>query len=188
MQSFIKNKPAAQFPQKINQQTDVNSKQPNGKVTTDGKKIVKKNSKPPLSVAAFKPTAGMYKGKIVESKIACIWKLSSTAEKAQAASSMQKHESSKSTNLEKKMGLKSVLDRPAHVPTSVATSRPWIGSLGSSTRTVSAILTTNGNHYVGSNIPEESKLKVPEADKMLSKPRSSIYAQNKSTMETEERR
>lgn len=155
-----------------------------------GEKTVREFSKPTFSVVASKPTAGMYKGKIVESKIACIWKLSSTVEIAQAASSTLKYENPKSTNLEKKSRPKSVSDRPADVPRSVATSYPWIGSSCSSTRTVSAPLTSISyrNRYMGSDGTQNLKPKVPEADKMVTKPRSSIYSQTRFTMETKERR
>lgn len=222
VQSFIKNKPAVQFHQKINQKKldDVKSKRPDGKDATDGtplhrgrqlaesgpkdsqaflnepqlkgKKTVREFSKPPLSVVASKPTAGMYKGKIVQSKIACIWKFSSTVERAQAAlsTSTLKYQSPKSTDFEKKVRPKSVFAGPAHMPRSVATSCPQIASSCSSARPLSATLTSisDGNPDVGSARTQKLKPTGSEPDKMVSKSQSNIYSRTRFAMETKERR
>lgn len=134
----------------------------------------------------------MYKGKIVKSKIACIWKLSSTVERAQAAlsTSTLKYQSPKSTNFEKTVRPKSVFGSPAHVPQSVATSCPQIGSSCSSARPLLATLTSisYGNPDVGSARTQKLKPKVSEPDKMVSKYHSNIYSLNRFAMETKERR
>lgn len=97
--------------------------------------------------------------------------LNGTVDRAQAALSMLK-QSTKSTNLEKKMGPKSVFNRPAHVPRPVAISCPRVGS--SYVRTVSATLTSisDRNTYKGSGRTQKLKPKVTESDIVVSKPLS----------------
>lgn len=72
-----------------------------------------------LPPAASRPAPGMYKGKIVESKVACIWRGSSSVDRA-AASRPNQAESAK-------MGPKSVFGRPAHKCGSVAPGCPQVG-------------------------------------------------------------
>lgn len=73
--------------------------------------------KPPA--AASRPAPGMYKGRIVESKVACMWKGGSSVDRA-AASRLNQAESAK-------MGPKSASGRPAHKRGSVGPGCPRVG-------------------------------------------------------------
>eukprot|EP00066_Takifugu_rubripes_P026471 XP_011615737.1 PREDICTED: cytoskeleton-associated protein 2-like isoform X1 [Takifugu rubripes] len=127
-QSFIKNVPAAQFHQKG--AASVQSRQPDGRGKVQacrqasltapdnkGKAVVREVLKPPP--AASRPAPGMYKGKMVESKVACIWRGGSSVDRA-AASRLNQAGSAKT-------GPKSAFGRPAHKCGSVAPGGPRVG-------------------------------------------------------------
>lgn len=147
--------------------------------------MAREGSKAPLAAVAPKPTPGMYKGKIVESKVACIWKLSNTVDKAQAPSSRLNPHNPESCQ----MGSRSVFGKPAHKSGSVAPGCPRARPSCPSATSVPAPLTSYKNPYVGPDRTLKSRPKLPDGDKTAGKPVSSIPSQNRITMETcEERR
>lgn len=127
----------------------------------------------PQPALPLKAPPGTYRGKVVQSKVACIWKLSSTVERAAAMASMTKPGSHCGV-LEKKAGPKSALDRAGHGPGSVAPGWPRLGpSRPSAPATLSSI---------SSNTSKTSK----RGHRVDKPPR--VHSQNRITMETEGRR
>lgn len=127
-QSFIKNVPAAQFNQKGTARVQSMQPEGRGKVQAHrqvslaapeikGKTVVREVLKPPP--VASRPAPGMYKGKIVESKVACIWRGGSSVDRV-GASRLNQAESAK-------RGPKSAFGRPAHMFGSVAPGCPRVG-------------------------------------------------------------
>ncbi|XP_015256326.1 PREDICTED: cytoskeleton-associated protein 2-like isoform X2 [Cyprinodon variegatus] len=146
-----------------------------------------------------KPAPGMYKGRIVQSKIGSIWKSSDTLNAAAAA---PKPESEKVRDTAKKNRSRSVAEAPRQVPNrqvpmrskSVTdkphqVSRPAVGALRPAgfcstrppTRTIPAVASTKP----GGN--QNTKPKVPATEKKAFKPAvSSTLSQYRATMETAE--
>lgn len=157
------------------------------------KKMVAEVPKPPASVPSSKPAPGMYKGKIVQSKIGAIWKSGAPVVRAEPKASARKVESQKVGN-GTKVRSKSVADfhdtkRPA------VTSRPPAGSFSARppTRTVPVTLTSTSYRntnmtFTKKNGVESSKPKIPGTDKKVNKPISSTLSQYRFTMETAEER
>lgn len=175
------------------------------------KKMVAEVPKPPVTVSSSKPAPGMYKGKIVQSKIGAIWKSEAPVGRAEPKPSAPKAESQKVGNGTKVRSKsvadlhgtkkpvptkpKSALDRPVQVPKPAVTSRPLAGSFSARppTRTVPVTLTStsyrNSNMtFTKKNGVESSKPKIPQADKKVNKPVSSTLSQYRFTMETAEER
>lgn len=175
------------------------------------KKMVAEVPKPPASVPSSKPAPGMYKGKIVQSKIGAIWKSGAPVVRADTKPSAPKVESQKVGNGTKVRSKsvadlhdtkrpaqtrpKSALDRPVQVPKPAVTSRPPAGSFSARppTRTVPVTLTSTSYRntnmtFTKKNGMESSKPKIPGTDKKVNKPISSTLSQYRFTMETAEER
>lgn len=178
------------------------------------KKIVEEAPKPPAAVPSSKSAPGMYKGKIVQSKIGSIWKSSATAGGAYPKPSATKTESQRVGNVTKSRS-KSVVDLPGHGPQKPAltrsksaserpapvskpavTSRPPAGfrSARPPARTFPATLTstssrnTNVASTKGTGI-QNSRPKIQVTDRKVNKPPvSSSLSQYRFTMETTEER
>lgn len=176
------------------------------------RKMVQEASKPPAAVPSSRPAPGMYKGKIVQSKIGSIWKSSTSISDADPKPSAPKIES-KSVGYVAKSRSKSVTDhvrrdvhkpaptrsksvseRPVKVSKPSITSRPpaVFRSARPPARAVPATLTNTGTRNVkvaatkGSQI---SKPKVPVTDRKVNKPPvSSTISQYRLHMETTEER
>ncbi|XP_070700405.1 cytoskeleton-associated protein 2 [Pempheris klunzingeri] len=164
------------------------------------KKMVAEAPKPPTTVPSSKPAPGMYKGKIVQSKIGSIWKSSTTAGGAQLKPPAPKTESRRLGNVSKSRS-KSVAEldgrgtlNPALKP-SVA-RRPPAGfhSARPAARTVRATVTctssrnTNVAPTKGSGT-QSLKPKIPVTDKKVNKPPvTSTLSQYRLTMESAEER
>ncbi|XP_044079207.1 cytoskeleton-associated protein 2 [Siniperca chuatsi] len=176
--------------------------------------IVAEAPKPPAAVPSSKSAPGMYKGKIVQSKIGSIWKSSATAGRADVKPSAPETESQRVGNVTKirsksvadlpghhtqkpaQTRSKSVLERPAQVSKPAVTSRPPAGfcSARPPARTVPATLTntssrnTNMAPTKGSGT-QNSKPKILVTEKKVNKlPVSSTLSQYRFTMETAEER
>lgn len=138
------------------------------------KKIIAAVPKPPATVLTSKPAPGMYKGKIVQSKIGSIWKSSSTVQPAQTRS-------------------KSVLNRPAHMSKPSVANCPPSGSFSAHppARTVPATQTSIGYSKTNVVFPKKSgtmrtKSEIPATDKRVNKPVTSTLSQYRFTKETAE--
>ncbi|XP_070773909.1 cytoskeleton-associated protein 2 [Enoplosus armatus] len=165
-------------------------------------KIVMEAPKPPAAVPS-RSAPGMYKGKIVQSKIGSIWKSSATVGgadpkppapkterqwvgnmkqvRSKSIAELPGHRTQKPTQTRSK----SVLDRPAQVSKPAVTSRAGFYSARPPARTVPATLTSTSK---GSGT-QNSKPKVPVTDKKVNKlPVASTYSQYRFTMETAEER
>lgn len=175
------------------------------------KKIVAEVRKPPAAVPSSKPAPGMYKGKIVQSKIGAIWKSSATVGRAEPKPSAPKAESQKVGNVTKIRSksvadlpdhgapkpaqTRSKLDRPAQVSKPAVTSRPPAGSFSAHPPTRTAPATLTSTSYRNTNVAftkrngtESSKPKIPGTDKVNKPPVSSNLSQYRFTMETVEER
>ncbi|XP_040906742.1 cytoskeleton-associated protein 2 [Toxotes jaculatrix] len=178
------------------------------------KKIAAEAPKPPAAVQTSKSAPGMYKGKIVQSKIGSIWKSSSSLDKADPKLSAPQTESQRVGNVSKSRSKsvadlpghgtqkpaptrsKSVVDRPAQVSKPAVINRPPAGfySARPPARTVPATLTSTSSRNTtvaptkGSGT-QNSKPKLPVTDKKVNKPPvSSTLSQYRFTMETAEER
>lgn len=174
------------------------------------KKIVAEVPKPPAAVPSSKPAPGMYKGKIVQSKIGAIWKSSATVGRAEPKPSAPKAEVGNVTKTRSKSVAdlpghgtqkpaqtrsKLVLDRPAQVSKPAVTSRPPAGSFSARPPTRTAPATLTSTSYRNTNVAftkrngtESSKPKIPGTDKVNKPPVSSNLSQYRFTMETAEER
>lgn len=177
------------------------------------RKIVAEAPKPPAAVASSKSAPGMYKGKIVQSKIGSIWKSSATMGGADPKPSAPKTERQRVGNVTKirsksvadrpghgtqkpaQTRSKSVLDRPAYMSKPAVTSRPPAGfcSARPPARTVPATLTSTSSRNTKGPTKgcgtQNSKPKIPVTDKKVNKPPvSSTLSQYRFSMETAEER
>lgn len=178
-----------------------------------GKKIVAEGPKPPAAVPPPKSALGMYKGKIVESKIGAIWKSSATVGRTDPKPLAPKTESKRVGNVTKirsksvadlpgrstqnpaQTRSKSVLDRPAQVSRPAVTSRPPAGfySARPPARTVPATLTSTSTRntsmaFTKRSGTQNSKPKIQVTEKVNKPPVSSTISQYRFTMETAEER
>lgn len=196
--------------------TDVKQRQTHSKAflteqAAKDKKIVAEAPKPPAAVPPSKPAPGMYKGKIVQSKIGSIWKSSSSINGADPKPAAPKTESQRVGNVAK-MRCKSVSDlphkpaqtrsrlgseRPAQASKPAVTSRPAAGfcSARPPARSVPATLTsttvrsTSVTFTKKSASQNQSKPKIPVTDKKVNKPPvSSTTSQYRFTLDTAEER
>ncbi|KAK9536111.1 hypothetical protein VZT92_005922 [Zoarces viviparus] len=177
------------------------------------KEIVAEAPKPPAPGPSSKSTLGMYKGKIVQSKIGSIWKSTATVGGADPKPSAPKTEGQRVGNEMKRRSKsvadlpghgtwkavqtrsKSVTDRPAQVTKPAAASRPaGLNSARPPVRTVPTTLasTSSRNAKVaptkGSGA-HNAKPKIPVTNKQVNKPLvSSALSQYRYTMETAEER
>ncbi|XP_078121365.1 cytoskeleton-associated protein 2 isoform X2 [Sander vitreus] len=178
------------------------------------KKMVAEAPKPPAAVPSSKPAPGMYKGKIVQSKIGSMWKSTATVGGADPKPPAPKAEVQRVGNVTKRRSIsvadlpvhvsqkpaatrtKSVSDEAARVSKPPATSRPRAGLYNArpAARTVPATLagTSSRNAKVapakGSGT-RSAKPKIPAADKKVTKPPvSNALSQYRFTMETAEER
>ncbi|XP_028277485.1 cytoskeleton-associated protein 2 [Parambassis ranga] len=161
------------------------------------KKMVVEAPKPPASVASLKCAPGMYKGKVVQSKIGSIWKSSAAGMATNPKPSAPKPESQRVGNVAKsrsksvehdktkheKTRSKSVPSRPVQVPKAPASSHP-------PTRTIPATLTaTRSTKMTVAPTKLSSKPKTSMTDKKINKaPVSSTLSQYRLTMESAEER
>lgn len=175
------------------------------------KKIVAEVPKLPAAVPSSKPAPGMYKGKIVQSKIGSIWKLSATVGGTEPKPSGLRQESQKVGNVTKirsrsvadlpghnmqrpaQTRSKSVVDKPAQVSKPAFKSRPPAGFFSCPpAKTVPVTITSNRNTNVAftkRNGTHSSKAKIPGTDKKVNKPPvSSTISQYRLNMETTEQR
>lgn len=172
----------------------------------------KQASKPLAAALSSKPAPGMYKGRVVQSKIGSIWKSSSAVGTAEPKASAPRSESQRVGNMAKNhrsqsvadmaehrvqrpvpMRSKSVSDKPAQVTKAGAgNSRPaGLGSNRPPTRTVSATVASAGskNTTVAPNMSrrkENVKPKIPVTDKVDKPAASSTLRQYRFTVETAE--
>lgn len=166
----------------------------------------------PAAVLSSRNALGMYKGKIVQSKIGSIWKASAgmmdpnpsapktenqrpgkmARRRSKSAAEMQRHGTQKPAPVRSK----SVSDGPAQVSKPAASSRPAAGfsSARPPARIVSATLTTAGSRNT-TVAPTKAggthnlKTQISEPDKKVSKPpASNTISQYRFTMETAEER
>lgn len=174
------------------------------------KKIVAEAPKPPAAAApSSKSALGMYKGKIVQSKIGSIWKATAAVGEAdpktegQRVGHVPKSRSKSVVDLPKystqkpaPTRSKSVMDRPAQVSKPAVNSRPPAGfrSARPPTRTIPATLASTSSRNTkaaptkGSGT-QKSKPKVPVTDTKVNKPPvTSSLSQYRLTMETAEER
>lgn len=174
------------------------------------KKIIEDTVAKPLATVTSKPVPGMYKGKVVQSKIGAIWKASATVGRAEPRTLTTKAEIQNvakvrsasvadlprhATQKPAQTRAKSVLDKPAQLSRPTVTSRPPAGSLSArpSTRTVHAKLTSttcrNSNMvFTKKTAMETSKPSIPGKDKVNKPSVSSTLSQYRFTMETAEER
>ncbi|XP_047462260.1 cytoskeleton-associated protein 2 [Mugil cephalus] len=171
-------------------------------------KIAAEAPKPPVAVSSLKAAPGMYKGKIIQSKIGSIWKSSSSLCSADLKPSAPKTEKQAgnvakprsksvtdmpghSTQRPVAARSKSVVDRSAPVSKPPTTSRPP-ARYCPPTRTVPATLTGTRNATVAPTKVRgtlNSKPKVPVTDKKVNKPpASSTLSQYRFNVETAEER
>ncbi|KAG7222817.1 hypothetical protein INR49_016069 [Caranx melampygus] len=175
---------------------------------TKQKKIVAEAPKPPTAVQPPKSAPGMYKGKIVQSKIGSIWKSSTSVDKLDVKLTATKMASQRIGNAAKGRSKsvsdlaghgtqrlasttsKMVVRGPAQVSKPPVTSRPPAGfySARPPTRTVPATLTSTC--YKSTSLASRTrdpKPKIPVAEKKVNKPPvSSTLSQYRFTKETAE--
>lgn len=177
------------------------------------KQILAEAPKPPAPVPPSKSAPGMYKGKVVQSKIGSIWKSTTAVGGADPKPSAPKTDSQRVGNVRtgrsksksvadlhvaKKpvpIRSKSVVDRPAQASKPAVTSRPaGFNSARPAARTIPATLasTSARNTKVaptkGSGT-QNSKPKIPVTDKKVNKPPvSNACSQYRFTVETAEER
>lgn len=178
------------------------------------KKMAAEAPKPPAAVPSVKSAPGMYKGKIVQSKIGSIWKSSATLGGADPRPSAPKTENQRVGHVTKirsnsvadipghgtqkptQTRSKSVLDRPAQMPRPAIASRPPAGfySARPPARTVPVTLTSTSTRntnvaFTKRSGTQNSKPKIPLAEKKVSKPPvTSAVSQYRFTMESAEER
>ncbi|XP_042355120.1 cytoskeleton-associated protein 2 [Plectropomus leopardus] len=176
-------------------------------------KIVAEAPKPQAALPSSKSAPGMYKGKIVQSKIGSIWKSTSSLGAADPKPSAPKTEGQRGGNVTKHRSKsvvdltrhvaqkpvptrsKSVSDRSAQVSKPAVTSRPPAGfhSARPAARTLPATQasTTSRNTKVAPikrSETQNSKPKVTATEKKVNKPVSSAQSQYRFTVETAEER
>ncbi|XP_075958396.1 cytoskeleton-associated protein 2 [Anarhichas minor] len=177
------------------------------------KKIVAEAPKPPAPGPSSKSTLGMYKGKIVQSKIGSIWKSTATVGGADPKPSAPRTGGQMVGNEMKRRSKsvadlpghgvwkpvqtrsKSVTDRPAQVTKPAVASRPvGFHSARLPVRTVPTTLASTSSrnakvaHTKGSGA-HNAKPKIPVTNKQVNKPLvSSALSQYRYTMETAEER
>uniref|UniRef100_A0A3B4WRL9 Si:ch211-266i6.3 n=1 Tax=Seriola lalandi dorsalis TaxID=1841481 RepID=A0A3B4WRL9_SERLL len=178
------------------------------------RKMVAEAPKPPAAVQSSKSAPGMYKGKMVQSKIGSIWKSSASLDGIDPKRSAPKTESQRVGNAAKVRSksvadlprhgtqkpappkLKSVVSRPAQVSKSAVISRPAAGfySARAPARTVPATLTSTSSRSTTvaptkGRGTHNSKPKIPVIDNKVNKPPvSSTLSQYRFTTETAEER
>ncbi|XP_029303509.1 cytoskeleton-associated protein 2 [Cottoperca gobio] len=178
------------------------------------KKVVSEAPKPPADVPSSKSAPGMYKGKIIQSRIGSIWKSTATVGRPDPKPSAAKTEGQTVGNVMKSRSkstadlpesgtqkpvptrAKSVLDRPAQVSKPAVTSRPTAGfrSARPPSRTIPATLAGTSSRNAKVAPPKgrgtlNSKPKIPVTAKKVNKPPvSSAHSQYRFTMETAEER
>ncbi|XP_041656649.1 cytoskeleton-associated protein 2 isoform X2 [Cheilinus undulatus] len=178
------------------------------------KKMVAEAPKPPAAVPSLKSAPGMYKGKIIQSKIGSIWKSSSSVGEADPKPSAPKTESQMAGNMTKMRSKsfadtlrngsqkpapirsKSVSEKPTHVSKPSVSGRPPAGfsSARPPARTIPATLTSTSTRNtkvapskgIGNQM---SKPKVSVTDRKVSKPPvSSTISQYRLNVESAEER
>uniref|UniRef100_A0A3B4V8W6 Si:ch211-266i6.3 n=1 Tax=Seriola dumerili TaxID=41447 RepID=A0A3B4V8W6_SERDU len=178
------------------------------------RKMVAEAPKPPAAAQSFKSAPGMYKGKMVQSKIGSIWKSSASLDRIDHKRSAPKTESQRVGNAAKARSksvadlprhgtqkpapprLKSVVSRPAQVSKSAVISHPPAGfySARAPARTVPATLTSTSSRNTTvaptkGRGTQNSKPKIPVIDNKVNKPPvSSTLSQYRFTTETAEER
>ncbi|KAM7398542.1 hypothetical protein PAMA_006446 [Pampus argenteus] len=174
------------------------------------RKLAAEAPKPPAAVPSSKPAPGMYKGKIIQSKIGSIWKSSTTVGEADPKPTAPKpnfttSRSKSVTDLHRRgtqkpapvYRCKSVLDGPVQVSKpAVPSSRPPTAfrSARPPARTAPATLTgtSSRNTTVAPTKrsgTQNSKAKIPVTDKKVNKPPAvSTTSQYRFTVETAEER
>lgn len=178
------------------------------------KKIVAEAPKPPAPALSSRPAPGMFKGRIVQSKIGSIWKSSASLDRADPKPSAPKTESQRVGNLTKSRSKsvadlprngahkpaptrsKSVFDRPAQVSKAAVTSRPPAGfySARPPARTLPATLTSASSRNTTvaptkGGGTQNSKPKIPVTDRKVNKPPvSSTISQYRFNQETADER
>jgi len=176
------------------------------------KKIIAEAPKQPAAVVPSKSAPGLYKGKIVQSKIGSIWKSNNTVGAADPKPPAPKTEQQRVGNVARKnfsksvtampgrgtqkpalARSKSVSDGPDQLSKPTASSRRPAGfcSARPPTRTVSATLTASSRNTTVAPIKasgnQNAKPKVLVADKKVNKPTvSSTLSQYRFTVETAE--
>ncbi|XP_053187530.1 cytoskeleton-associated protein 2 [Scomber japonicus] len=182
--------------------------------TVKHKKIAAEAPKPPAPVQSSKPAPGMYKGKVVQSKIGSIWKSSAKAGGADPKPPAPKPESQRVGNFTKSRSKsvvelqgrrapkpapsrsKSVSDDLAHASKPTVTSRPPTAfrSARPPVRTVPATLTSTSSRNTTATLTkgsgtQSSKPKIAVTDKKVKKPPvTSTLSQYRYSMETAEER
>ncbi|KAF1378924.1 hypothetical protein PFLUV_G00195560 [Perca fluviatilis] len=176
------------------------------------KKTAAEAPKPPAAAPSSKPALGMYKGKIVQSKIGSMWKSTATVGGADAKPPAPKAQVQRVGNVTKRRSIsvsdlpvhvaqkpastrtKSVSDEPAQAPKPPAASRPRAGLYSAlpAARTFPATLAgaSSRNAKVapakGSGT-QSATPKIPGANKKVNKPPvSNALSQYRYTMETAE--
>ncbi|XP_054482185.1 cytoskeleton-associated protein 2 [Anoplopoma fimbria] len=175
------------------------------------KKIVAEAPKQPAAVPSSKSALGMYKGKIVQSKIGSIWKSTTSLDRADPKPSAAKTGGQRVGNVTKSRSesvadlpgyraqksvqtrSKSVMDRPAQVTKPAVASRPaGFHSARPPARTVPTTLvsTSSRNTKVAPSKGSGTQgPKIPVTNKNVNKPAvSSSLSQYRFTMETAEER
>ncbi|XP_058483474.1 cytoskeleton-associated protein 2 isoform X2 [Solea solea] len=178
------------------------------KQATKHKKMVAEAPKPPAAVPSSKSAPGMYKGKIVQSKIGSIWKSSTSLDRADPKTENQRDgnvskQRSKSVDLPQcgtrrpaPSAFRSASSRPPQVAKPAVASRPpaVFHSACLTARTVPATLTSisSRNRTVAATKGSGTltmKPKVPVTDKKVSKPPvTSSLSHYRLNMETDEER
>ncbi|KAM9729346.1 cytoskeleton-associated protein 2 [Menidia menidia] len=175
------------------------------------KKMVAEAPNRPAAVVPSKAAPGMYKGKIIQSKIGSIWKTNNIVGAAEPKPVAPKTESQRVGNVAKRNISKSVAELPGggiqkpvlarcksvpHRPARVvskpaASSRQPAGfcSARPPARTASASLTTKSSRNATVAGNQNAKPKVPVAEKKVNKPAvSSCLSQYRFSVETAEER
>nr|XP_019941292.1 PREDICTED: cytoskeleton-associated protein 2-like [Paralichthys olivaceus] len=173
------------------------------------KKIAAEAPKRPAAALSSRSAPGMYKGKIVESKIGSIWKSTTSLDRADIKPLVPKAERQRVENVKKIRSKsvsdlpapgtkkpaptvsKSAFDRPAQVSRPAVTSRPPAGfySARPSTRTVPATRSRNPTVTAAKGSGSlSSKPKIPVKDKVNKPAVSSNLSQYRLTTETTEER
>ncbi|XP_013863384.1 cytoskeleton-associated protein 2 [Austrofundulus limnaeus] len=163
--------------------------------------VVRKTTAEALKALPAAPSSksapGMYRGKIIQSKIGSIWKSSDTV--GTLKSSVPRSDGQRHENVSKKNGFqsvavpktsKSVFDKPAQVTkASASTSRPaGFSSHRPLTRTISAPVRSAGSRNTTVVPNPNTKPKIPVTDKVNKPAAFSSLSQYRLTMETAEER
>ncbi|KAK5859220.1 hypothetical protein PBY51_003302 [Eleginops maclovinus] len=174
------------------------------------KKIVAEAPKPPATVRSSKSAPGMYKGKVVQSKIGSIWKSTTSISELDLKPQAPKTEGQKVGNVSKprsksvadlpgyskqkpvKTCPKLALGRPAQVSKPTVSSRPPTGfrSARPPASTAPTTLTSTRNNKVAPTKGTSTQnSKISATDKKVNKPPvSSTLSQYRVNMETAEER